>query len=78
MRRLVTLTESVTDEAKIQKLVDVLREANGGPLKVKEVAAGMGVSLNTAGKYVDVAEAGGRVRTNRYGSVKQVWLVQRK
>lgn len=78
MGKLVTLLVSVTDDGKIQKLVEVLKKADGGPLKVKDIAAGMEVSLNTAGKYVDIAEAQGKVRTNWYGPVKQVWLLQRK
>ncbi len=55
MRKVVRRTQSVA-HAKTEKLLEVLRKAGGGPLKVKEVAELMGVSPNTAGKYVDICE----------------------
>jgi Mn-dependent DtxR family transcriptional regulator len=74
MRKADVLPVSVTDPKKVEKLVEALKNANGGPLKVKEVAEKMDVSLNTAGKYVDIAEALQKVKIDRYGSVKRVWL----
>ena len=74
MRKVDALPIVVTDSKKIEKLVEALKKANGGPLKVKEVAEKMDVSLNTAGKYVDIAEALEKIRTDRYGSVRRVWL----
>jgi len=65
---------AVADDGKIQRLLDVLKEADGGPLKVKEVAEKMGVSANTAGKYVDICEAKRQIRTDWYGTVRRVWL----
>lgn len=65
---------SVPDEDKIERLITALEASDGGPLMVKQVAAEMGVSPNTAGKYVDIAEERGVIETDTYGPAKRVWL----
>lgn len=65
---------SVPDEDKIERLIAALEASDGGPLMVKQVAAEMGVSRNTAGKYVDIAEERGVIKTDTYGPAKRVWL----
>ena len=68
------LRGDVADEEKVQRLVESLKRAGGGPLMVREIAGAMKVSLTTAGKYVDVCQAKGLVRVKPYASAKQVWL----
>ena len=74
MRNAVTLSDSVADDELLQRLVDSLKNADNGPLMVREVAKAMGVSLTTAGKYVDIAKAMGLVDVKPYASAKQVTL----
>lgn len=66
----------MTKPDRVQALVQVLKDAEGGPLMVKEVAERLGVSANTAGKYVDIAEAMNLIRTDRYSTARRVWLRQ--
>ena len=78
MRNAVAVREGVpdvADSAKIQRLVDVLKRAGGGPLMVRQIAEAMPTSLTTAGKYVDICQAKGLVVVKPYASAKQVWLV---
>jgi Mn-dependent DtxR family transcriptional regulator len=75
MRAVLAVPEGMADQEKIQRLVESLKKVGGGPLMVREIAIGMKVSLTTAGKYVDVAQAKGLVRVTPYASAKQVWLV---
>jgi Mn-dependent DtxR family transcriptional regulator len=74
MRSAVTVAESVADDELLQRLFGALKKANGGPLMVREIAGAMGVSLTTAGKYVDIAKAMGLVQVKPYASAKQVTL----
>lgn len=69
------VAQSGMNDEMLQRLVGALKRAGSGPLMVKQVADAMHVSLTTAGKYVDVAEARGLVRVTPYASAKQVWLV---
>ncbi len=46
------------------------------PLMIKEVAEITGVSPNTAGKYVDILDAKGVVRTDHYATAKRVFPVK--
>ena len=64
MRSAVTLSKDVTNDELIQRLIGALKKAGNGPLMVKQIAAAIGVSLTTAGKYVDIAEARGLVRAD--------------
>ena len=71
------MTIAVVDEEKIERLVEALKDAEGGPLMVREVADRLDVSRNTASKYVDVAEATNEVVTDRYGPARRVWLPEK-
>jgi response regulator of citrate/malate metabolism len=75
MKSAVTVPKNGMDDKMLQRLVEALKKAGNGPLMVKQVANAVGVSLTTAGKYVDIAEAKGLVRVTPYASAKQVWLV---
>jgi response regulator of citrate/malate metabolism len=68
------MMRTVVNQEKIDRLVNALEEADGGPLMVREVAERLDVSRNTAGKYVDIAEATAEVVTDRYGTARRVWL----
>ena len=74
MRSAVALPVNVADDELLQRLVETVKKADGGPLMVREIAEAMGVSLTTAGKDVDVAKALGLVQVKPYASAKQVTL----
>lgn len=61
----------MADPDLLSGLLKSLAEA-GRPLMIRECARGMGVSLPTAGKYVDVAQAAGLVEISTYATAKQV------
>jgi Mn-dependent DtxR family transcriptional regulator len=75
MKNAVATPRNGMDEELIQRLQTALKKAGSGPLMVKQLAGAMGVSPTTAGKYVDIAEAKGLIRTAPYASAKQVWLL---
>ena len=68
---------TVVDDEKIKRLVKTLKEVEGGPLMVREVAEHLDISRNTASKYVDIAEATNEVVTDRYGPARRVWLPEK-
>jgi response regulator of citrate/malate metabolism len=65
----------VSDSGTTDRLLEALRQS-GRPLMIKEVAQKMGVSANTAGKYVDICEAHGIVKVTKYATARQVSLVE--
>jgi response regulator of citrate/malate metabolism len=75
MRGVVAIPEDVADQAKIERLVEVLRKANA-PMMIREIAEAMPTSLTTAGKYVDICQAAGIVSVKPYATTKQVSLVR--
>jgi Mn-dependent DtxR family transcriptional regulator len=63
----------VADQSLIQSLQEVLRK-NGEPMMIKALAEGMGVSQNTAGKYVDICAMAGMVTVKPFATAKLVSL----
>jgi hypothetical protein len=75
MRGAVAIPEDVADQKKIERLVEVLKEA-GKPMMIREIAAAMPASSTTAGKYVDICQMAGLVSVTPYATTKQVSLVR--
>jgi len=63
----------VADQTLIQSLQAALRK-NGEPMMIKALAEAMGVSQNTAGKYVDICAMAGLVTVKPFATAKLVSL----
>lgn len=64
----------VVDEDKVRRVVRAATGTEAKPMKMKELADAADFSGTTIGRYVDIAEVQGLLRTERYGSVRQVWI----
>lgn len=58
----------------ITKILTLLQSANK-PFYIKEIAEKLGISANTAGKYVNILDAKGIVRIEKFATAKIVSLV---
>lgn len=74
MKSAIAVRDTLSDQAKIQRVVEVLKGAGGGPLMVRQIAEAMPASPNTAGKYVDICAERGLVEVTPYATTKQVRL----
>jgi hypothetical protein len=70
------LSEKLADSDLLRRVVEAVVKAPSVPLKMKEVASAAGISANSAGKYVDLAERDGYLRTVYYGPIRQVWATE--
>ena len=68
------LVPNVADPDLIERLQATLRKNAGKPMMVRELADGMGVSLTTAGKYVEICSAAGIVSVQPFATAKLVSL----
>ena len=64
----------VVDEDKIRRVVEASSRSGSDPMKMKDLADATGFSPTTVGRYVDLAEVKGYVKSDRYGSVRRVWI----
>ncbi len=62
------------DSDKLRRVLEAVQRGSPEPQKMKDIAQAAALSANTVGKYVDLAEAKELVHTDRYGSVRRVWL----
>ncbi len=64
---------NVADSQILEGMQSALRKS-GGPMMIKELADAVGISLTTAGKYVDILQAGGVVSVKPFATAKLVTL----
>jgi hypothetical protein len=72
--RSAVVVPNVADPELIERLQSTLRKNSGKPMMVRELADGMGVSLTTAGKYVEICQAAGIVSVQPFATAKLVSL----
>jgi len=77
MKKTVALGIAMVSEDLLHRLLGALKGSGDQPLMVKEVAAKISTSPNTAGKYVDVAESRGWIRTDYYSTARRVFLTSK-
>jgi Mn-dependent DtxR family transcriptional regulator len=60
----------------ITEILTLLQSANK-PFYIKEIAERLGISANTAGKYVNILDAKGIVKIEKFATAKVVSLLSK-
>lgn len=60
----------------ITEILTLLQSANK-PFYIKEIAESLGISANTAGKYVNILDAKGIVKIEKFATAKVVSLLSK-
>lgn len=74
MSKAFVVRSKLVNEEILNDIVSLLKSE--GPLYIKEIALRVRVSPNTAGKYVDILQARGTVRIDKYATAKRVLLIE--